>query len=532
MKKKIKELFTRPRVIILLIFLVFSLVAIRPSFSNDGVAIRNILPNSTASFAGMVGPNPTATPMSREVIQAIDNQQVRNLADYFNEVSSIRPNTTVTIQTNKDTYFLSVEDPGEELGLVVYDAPTSNVRKGLDLEGGTRVLLQPEEKVEQADLDLLIENMKQRLNVYGLSDLTIREANDLPPPLGSGNQYIVVEIAGATEQEVKDLLAKQGKFEAQIANQTAFTGGDDIRSVCRSADCAGIDPQYGCTPSSSHGSQWVCQFRFAISLSQAAADQQAAITQNLNVITDENNYQYLEEPIRLILDDAEVDQLNIAADLKGRAVTDISITGSGVGISRQEAALDALSNMKNLQTILITGSLPVKINIVKTDTISPLLGEEFIKNSLFVGLLALSSVAIVIFFRYRRIKVSLTMAAIMVTEIVLLLGVASLIGWNLDLAAIAGIIIAVGTGVDHQIVITDETLGGESRSYNWKKKLKRALFIIMAAYITTVVAMIPLVFAGAGLLKGFAITTIIGVSIGVFITRPAYAAIIETLLKE
>jgi preprotein translocase subunit SecD len=44
--------------------------------------------------------------------------------------------------------------------------------------------------------------------------------------------------------------------------------------------------------------------------------------------------------------------------------------------------------------------------------------------------------------------------------------------------------------------------------------------------------MIPLMFAGAGLLKGFALTTIFGVSIGVFIARPAYAAVVEILLKE
>jgi preprotein translocase subunit SecD len=188
--------------------------------------------------------------------------------------------------------------------------------------------------------------------------------------------------------------------------------------------------------------------------------------------------------------------------------------------------------MKRLQTLLVTGSLPVKIDIVKIDSISPLLGEEFIKNAIFMGALAIIAVALVVLFRYRKIKISLSMILIMVSELVILLGVASLIGWNLDLAAIAGVIIALGTGVDHAIVITDETLTGESQIYDWKKRLKRALFIITAAYFTTVVAMMPLVFAGAGLLKGFAITTIIGVSIGVFITRPAYAAIIETLLRE
>ena len=41
--------------------------------------------------------------------------------------------------------------------------------------------------------------------------------------------------------------------------------------------------------------------------------------------------------------------------------------------------------------------------------------------------------------------------------------------------------------------------------------------------------MIPLFWAGAGLFTGFALTTILGISIGVFITRPAFAAIVETL---
>ncbi len=43
--------------------------------------------------------------------------------------------------------------------------------------------------------------------------------------------------------------------------------------------------------------------------------------------------------------------------------------------------------------------------------------------------------------------------------------------------------------------------------------------------------MIPLLFAGAGLLKGFALTTIVGATMGVFISRPAFAEVIEILLK-
>ena len=58
------------------------------------------------------------------------------------------------------------------------------------------------------------------------------------------------------------------------------------------------------------------------------------------------------------------------------------------------------------------------------------------------------------------------------------------------------------------------------------------MFIVMGAYLTTCAGMLPLWFAGAGLLKGFAFTTIVGISFGVLVARPAYAAMIEQLLKE
>jgi preprotein translocase subunit SecD len=188
--------------------------------------------------------------------------------------------------------------------------------------------------------------------------------------------------------------------------------------------------------------------------------------------------------------------------------------------------------MKRLQTIIITGSLPIKLDVVKMDTISPSLGAEFMNNIYLVGLLAVLAVSIVVSVRYRKPRVVIPLVLTIVSEIVLVLGFAALVGWNLDLAAIAGIIIVIGTAVDHLVVITDETVRGEVSAVDWKVRIKNALFIIMGAYFTAVASMIPLWFAGAGMLKGFAFTTIVGISFGVLIARPAYAAIVELLLKE
>jgi len=395
----------------------------------------------------------------------------------------------------------------------------------LDLQGGTRVLLQPvsDEEITDQDINDLIKVLENRLNVYGLSDIKIRAAEDW-----AGNRFVLVELAGTTEEEVQELISQQGYFEAKIGNETVFVGGkEDIPYVCRDdGSCSGIRD---CNPS---GNQWYCSFEFAITLSQEAAENQAAATEGLEVVYGESSKGYLSESLDLYLDEELVDSLQISEDLQGKATTQISISGPGYGLTKMEALEDASANMDQLQTILITGSLPFDIEIAKMDTVSPIMGESFLKNAMLVGLIAIIAVALVVFIRYRAWKVVLPMIFTGFSELFLILGFAAAVGWNLDMAAIAGIIAAVGTGVDDQIVIVDETVKGLKEKFgNWKTRIKRAFFIIFAAYATTVAAMIPLWNAGAGLIRGFALTTIVGVTIGVLLTRPAFAHIVEKLYE-
>ncbi len=522
---KLMPILKNGRVILLLVFIFLALISIRPQFlGSEGVVIRNVLSNSSAALAGLQSPPANAAPLEKEIILAINGEPIQTVQEYYGLTENLLPNRTLRVETNKDIYTLITDETSlDGLGIKVSSAPSSNLRKGLDLEGGTRVLLQPDGKLSEEDLELTVENLKERLNVYGLSDIIVRAVTDL-----AGGQFVVIEIAGVTEEEVKRIIAGQGKFEAMIGNQTVFFGGkNDITYVCRSADCSGIDPQQGC---SRLGEGYACRFFFAITLTPEAAQRHAEITRNLSIVSTDGS-RYLSEELVLYLDDVEVDRLNIGAELKGRATTDIQISGSGAGRGQAEALDNALQEMKQLQTIILTGSLPTKLEIVKLDTISPSLGREFLNNVILVGILAILAVVVVVLIRYRQAKVIIPMVLTILSEMVLILGFAALVGWNLDLAAIAGIIIVAGTGVDHLIVITDEVLRGETIS-DWKRRIKNAMFIVMGAYFTTLAGMVPLWFAGAGLLKGFAFTTIIGISFGVLVARPAYAAIIEKLLAE
>ena len=514
----IKSLLSSWKIWLYIVFFVITILAINPNPFNEGVAIRTVALNSSAYNAGMQSPSPSDAPMSRERILRVNNIEINSVEEFDDIVSTIPANSTLTIRTSKSAYSLLFTSK-EKLGLTVYEAPKSNIILGLDLQGGTRVVLRPEQKLSAPDMDILLENMKRRIDVFGLTDTVVRTSSDL-----AGSQFIIIEVAGANEEEVKDLLAKQGKFEAKIGNDTVFLGGNDITYVCRTADCSRIETcqQY----SDGYG----CRFIFSISLSTAAAERQADVTRNMDVNVSEQGYQYLEKPLDLYLDNNSVDSLNIAADLKGKAARDIVISGPGVGATQEEALEDANDKMKKLQTVLITGALPTSLEIVKLDSISPTLGSTFEKNALTAALFAILAVAVVIFIRYRKLKISLPMIFISLSEALITLGILTMMKYNLDLAAIAGIIAAVGTGVDDQIVITDEILSKESM--NWRERYKKAFFIIFIAYLTAVVSMIPLLMAGVGLLKGFALSTIIGVTIGVFVTRPAYAHIIKVLLNE
>ena len=151
-------------------------------------------------------------------------------------------------------------------------------------------------------------------------------------------------------------------------------------------------------------------------------DHLTAINENTNEI--ESNYELIAElaiklekieerleQVELILhsqdiEKQKVDELNIGADLKGKAATEIMISGPGFGKTQPEAMQNALENMKRLQTILITGSLPVKLNVVKTDQISPRLGKAFVKNAWFIALLVGLAITLIIVLRYKRWELS------------------------------------------------------------------------------------------------------------------------------
>ena len=510
LKRKMRKKLTL-RIWILIILVALSLISVfglPPLFLEKGVLITSVEANSTAFEQGL---------RQGQIITSMDGKTVETVDDLSKIIQEKFPSNSdvkTIIQTKKSEVILfSTEAPQ----ITVSDIPKTNIKTGLDLAGGARALIQAQDKkLSKEEIADLVAITSNRFNVYGISDIKVSPVSDL-----AGDHFMLIEIAGATPKDLKQLIEQQGKFEAKIGNDTVFMGGDrDVASVCRNdATCAAIT---ACNPTEGG---YYCNFRFSVYLSDVAAERHAQITDQLEINT--SNPEYLSKPLDLYVDDSLVDTLLIGKGLKGSVTTQISISGAGNGETQADAYAAAEEQMHNLQTILITGSLPYKLEIVKLDTISPILGKDFIRAILMAALAALLVVSIVIFVRYKKFKSSIALIITSLSEIIIILGIASMIDWNLDLPSIAGILATIGTGIDQQIIILDESK--QKVVLSIKQKLKRAFSIILGAYFTAVVALVPLLWAGAGLLKGFAITTIIGITVGVLITRPAFVDMVKRI---
>ncbi|MDI6702270.1 preprotein translocase subunit SecD [Methanothermobacter wolfeii] len=367
---------------------------------------------------------------------------------------------------------------------------TLGIQQGLDLRGGSLIQIQLEKPVDSATMNTVTSVLDKRLNIFGVKDVKVR---------ASGDQNVIVEIAGVQPDQVSRIVGTPGKFEAKIGNETVLTG-EDIVSVQ-----APIITD----------TQWEVPFKLSTSGAQKFAEAARGKAG---------------QPVNMYLDDRLITSPEISAEVAtGRPTTDVMITGA------ENSRAEAEAQAKEIETLLKSGALPVKVRIVGVSSVSAELGDQFVRGALIAGLLAILAIVAILIIRYRTPILVLPIFFTTLAEVILTLGVAAVIRWNIDLAAIAGILAVIGTGVDDQIIITDEALAGDGRRTRRKFRIKDAFFIIFASAGTLIAAMLPLAYVGfsrgatgIGLLAGFAFTTVVGVLIGVFITRPVYAKFIET----
>ena len=167
----------------------------------------------------------------------------------------------------------------------------------------------------------------------------------------------------------------------------------------------------------------------------------------------------------------------------------------------------------DLALLLRSGALPTPLNIVEERTVGPDLGKDSIKSgaiSLVVGF------CLVIFFMIYKYRIFGIIANIsLIANLLMLVGVLTVLEATLTLPGIAGIILTVGMAVDANVLIyeriKEELKTEKSIIHAFDIGYKKAKITVLDANITTLIAAVILFIFGSGPIKGFAVTLGIGI---------------------
>lgn len=356
-------------------------------------------------------------------------------------------------------------------GFIMYISPLANsIKQGLDLQGGTHVVLQavetPDAKVDDDALNRTVKIIERRVNELGLTEPVIQR---------QGKDRIIVELPGIKDpdQAIK-MLGRTAMLEFKDINGTTVLTGKDLRDA--RAQMTG-------------GNQSVVGLEFTDEGGAKFAD-----------LTARN----IGRPISILLD----------GEVLTSPVVQEAITGGKAQISGSRTMEEA----EHLAILLRSGSLPVKIEIMENRTVGPTLGQDSKEKSVVAFSIAIAGIFIFMLLFYRIPGIVADIALLL--YVMLLLLIMRYLDATLTLPGIAGIILSIAMAIDANVLIfehfKEEVAGGKTLRSAMDKGFSRAFVTIFDSNITTLIAAVILFYLGTGPIRGFAVTLGLGVILSMF----------------
>ena len=468
-----------------------------------GTRIRAPLLGYTATDVDFDGDGPDE--VARAVADELDGVSERDVSANIEERA-----VEVTDQSVDEAQFRAAMDAsGYEYG---------NIRSG----------------VTQETRDTAERIIQEKINQAGLSGGSVQQVQSI-----TGEYFILVEVPGEERSEVIEILEERGTVQIDIAypteNGTAVQEEvlvqEDFTEIgTASQGDQGSGPYVPVTVrNTAPGDERSPAHRFQDSVVERGFPS-AYSTDSVDCDYDADTGESSVPCLLLTVDGEVVNSFGMAAELAASMDR-----GSWADTGQFRLTTGEFSEAQRISINLRAGALPAQLDISGQGTsseISASQGENFRFYSMITGVLAIFTVAGMVFLRYRDPRVALPMIVTALAEVYALLGFAALLNYPIELAVIAGFIAVVGTGVDDLVIIADEVMseGTVNSRKVFDSRFRRAFWVIGAAAATTIIAMSPLMVLSLGDLSGFAIFTILGVLIGVLITRPAYGDILRRLL--
>ena len=218
--------------------------------------------------------------------------------------------------------------------------------------------------------------------------------------------------------------------------------------------------------------------------------------------------------------------------VKQEEVINVANIQSRLGNSFRITGINNPNEARQLSLLLRAGALIAPIQIVEERTIGPTMGQQNITQGLEACLWGLIASIVFMVVYYKKFGVIATTA--LVANLVLIVGIMSLLpGATLTMPGIAGIVLTLAVAVDANVLINErikeELKNGRTVQQAIHEGYKGAFSSIIDANVTTLITAIILYAVGTGSIKGFAITTAIGVGTSMFTAIVGTRAIVNLL---
>ncbi len=364
---------------------------------------------------------------------------------------------------------------------VDYKKPAS---LGLDLVGGSRLMLEARTsssvpKITPEIMDSLQYAIENRVNAMGVGETIVQRI---------GTKRLLIEIPNITDTtKAKEFIGQTAQLEFKRPKMlpdgtmdwesTGLTGKDLRKSLVGSAPTTG---------------EWMVELEFNAEGAKKFSD----LTKELTG-----------KQMAIFFNDKLQSAPRVNEQISGGRA---QITGGEGGFEYTEA--------KEMVDLLNAGALPVGAEVIQEESVGPTLGQDSINKSKIAGIIGISVVMLFMILYYRVLGLISCFALIIYSLVNF--AIFKLIPVTLTLTGIAGFILSIGMAIDANILIFERTKEelkmGRSLFTAINSGFDRAFTSIFDSNVSTIMTCLILYYFGASMVKGFALTLIIGVCLSMF----------------
>jgi SecD/SecF fusion protein len=415
------------------------------------------------------------------------------------------------------------------LGAAGWLAVTRPARLGLDLRGGTQIVLEAgagsDRNVDGDTLTRTLEVLRRRVDQLGVAEPTLQR---------SGQRRVIVELPGVYDP--KQAVEVIGRT-AQLAFQPVLglAGPDAERSAAGDGlvlpDEGGGRLRLG--PAAVGGE--------AVGDARAELDPQLQARWQVAIrFQGDGGRRWAELTGTAACQPPGDPRRRVAIVLDGQVISSPQVDPSvpcGQGISGGQTVITGDFTGREAQDLALlirAGALPVPVQVVEQRTVGPTLGEAAIRASVQAAVVgaALTMLYMVAYYRLLGGLAAVALLAYGLLSFAVLLALRS----TLTLPGIAGFVLAIGMAVDANVLVfermREEHRAGAGLRLSLRRGFAKASSAIADSSVTTLLAAGLLFFLASGAVRGFGVTLSVGVLVSLFTALVVTRVLVELAARS